>query len=69
MRTRTLAKKRAAFTFAKTFAKKRRADFENLEKRTMNKAEATKQSQSKPLQTETKNKNLEADFSDSTKPT
>ena len=35
----------------------------------MNNAEATKQSQSKPPQTETQTKNLEADFSDSTKPT
>jgi hypothetical protein len=69
MRTRTLAKKRAAFTFTKTFAKKRQADFENLAKRTMNKAEATKQSQSKLPQTKTQVRNLETDFSDSTKPT
>ena len=35
----------------------------------MNKAEATKQSQSKPTLTKTQTKNLEANFSDSTKPT
>jgi len=35
----------------------------------MNKAEATKQSQSKPLLTETQAENLEASFSDLTKPT
>ncbi len=35
----------------------------------MNKAEATKQSQSKPTQTKTQARNLEADFGDSTKPT
>ena len=45
------------------------ADFENLAKRTTNKTEATKQSQSKPLRTEAQAENLEADFSDSTKPT
>ena len=61
--------KSVAFTFTKTFAKKRQADFENLIKRNMNKTEATKRSQSKPLQTETPAKNLEADFGDSTKPT
>jgi hypothetical protein len=58
-----------AFTFTKTYAKKRQADFENLCKRTMNKTEATKQSQSKPLRTEAQAENLEADFSDSTKAT
>ena len=61
--------KSADFTFTKTFAKKRQADFENLVKPTTDKTEATKQSQSKPLQTETLDKNLEADFSDLTKPT
>jgi len=35
----------------------------------MTKTEATKQSQSKPPLTETQAKNLEASFSDSTKPT
>jgi len=35
----------------------------------VNKAEVTKQSQSKPPQTETQFENLEADLSDSTKPT
>jgi len=35
----------------------------------MNKAEAMKQSQSKPPLTETQTKNLEASFSDSTKTT
>jgi hypothetical protein len=35
----------------------------------MNKAEAAKESQSKPPQTETQTKNLGADFSDWTKPT
>ena len=35
----------------------------------MNKAEATKQSQSKPPQTETQARNHEADFSDLAKPT
>jgi hypothetical protein len=30
MPTRTLAEKKAAFTFTKTFAKKRQADFGNL---------------------------------------
>jgi hypothetical protein len=35
----------------------------------VNKAEATKQSESKPPQTETQFENLEADLSDSTKPT
>jgi hypothetical protein len=44
------------------------ADFENLAKRTTNKTEVTKQSQSKPLRSETQAKNLEADFSDWTKP-
>ena len=69
MLTKTLAEKSAAFSFAKTFAKKRQADFENLHKQTTNKAEATKRSQSKPPQTKAQTKNLEADFSDSTKPT
>ena len=69
MLTKTLAKNKVTFTFTKTFAKKRQADFENLAKPTTNKTEATKQSQSKPLQTKTQTKNLEADFSDSTKPT
>jgi len=40
--------KSVTFTFTKTFAKKRQADFGNLAKPTMNKAEVTKQSQSKP---------------------
>jgi hypothetical protein len=35
----------------------------------MNKTEAAKQNQSKPPQTETQAENLEADLSDSTKPT
>jgi len=61
--------KSAVFTFAKTFAKKRQADFWNLAKLTTNKTEATKQSQSKPPQTKTQTKNLEADFSDLTKQT
>jgi hypothetical protein len=43
-----LAEKKAAFTFAKTYAEKRQADFRNLAKLTTNKTEATKQSQSKP---------------------
>jgi len=55
--------------FAKTFAKKRQPDFGNLAKPTRNKAEATKQSQSKPPQTETQAKNLEANLSDLAKPT
>jgi hypothetical protein len=61
--------KKATFTFTKTFAKKRQADFENIWQPTTNKAEATKQSQSKPPLTEMPAKNLEANFSDSTKPT
>ena len=69
MLTRTLAEKTEIFTFTKTFAKKRQADFGNLAKPAKNKTEATKQSQSKTLQTETQTGNLEADFSDLTKPT
>ena len=57
------------FTFTKTFAKKRQADFENLRSQSRTKTETTKQNQSKPKLTETQTKNLEADFSDSTKPT
>ena len=61
--------KKVIFTFTKTCAEKRQADFRNLAKLTTNKTKATKQSQSKPPWTETQAKNLEADFSDSTKPT
>ena len=61
--------KRTICIFTKTYAEKRRADFENLAKPTRNKTEATKQSQSKPPQTETQAKNLETDFNNSTKPT
>jgi hypothetical protein len=55
--------------FTKTFAKKRQAGFENLRSQSRTKTETTKQNQSKPKLTETQTKNLEADFSDSTKPT
>ena len=55
--------------FTRTKAKRKQANFENLHKQTTNKAEATKQSQSKPTLTKTQMKNIEADFSDSTKPT
>ena len=56
-----------AFTFTKTFAKKRQAGFGNLAKPTETAANKNGHSQSKPPQTETQTKNLEADFSDSTK--
>jgi chromosome segregation ATPase len=52
----------------RTFAEKRQADFENLHNRPRTKTEAAKQCQSKLSQTETQAKNLEADFSDWTKP-
>jgi len=55
--------------FTKTFARKRQADFGNQRSQPRTKTEATKQSQSKPLPTETQAENLKADFSDSTKPT
>jgi hypothetical protein len=51
----------------RNFAKRKRADFENLHNRPRTKTKATKQSQSKPTLTKTQIKNLEADFSDSTK--
>jgi len=50
----------------RTFATKRQANFESLHNRPRTKTEATKQSQSKPKLTETQDKNLEANFSDST---
>jgi len=65
MLTKTLAEKRRLLLLPKPL--QRQADFANLCKQTTNKAEATKQSQSKPLQTKTPAKSLEADFSDSTK--
>jgi hypothetical protein len=58
-----------ACIFIKTFAKKRQADFGNFAKPTETAANKNGHSQSKPPQTETKAKNLEADFSGWTKPT
>ena len=51
------------------FCRKKTNQFWKPTKPTANKAEATKQSQSKPPQTETQIKNLEASFSDWTKTT
>ena len=69
MLTRKIAKKRVACIFTKTYAEKRQADFGNLAKPTETAANKNGHSQSKPPQTETQTKNLEADFSDLTKPT
>jgi len=55
--------------FYQNLYQKKQPDFGNLAKPTTNKAEAAKQSQSKPQQTKTQAENLEADFSDWTKPT
>jgi len=49
--------------------RKKTSRFWEPTKPTTNTAEAAKQSQSKPPQTETQTKNLEADFRDSTNPT
>ena len=51
--TKPLAEKNVNFTFTKTFAKKRQADFENLRSQPRTKTETTKQSQSKPKLTKT----------------
>jgi len=59
MLTKTLAENKVTFTFTETYAEKRQADFGNLAKPTTNKTKAAKQSQSKPLPSETQAKNLE----------
>ena len=59
----------ATFTFAKTSAEQRQANFEDLAKPIWNTANGNGHNQSKPPQTETQTKKLEADFSDPTKPT
>jgi len=77
MLTWTLAEKKCDFYFYQNLCQEKtcldkldnQADFGNLAKPAKNKTETTKQSQSKPLQTETPAKNLEADFCDSTKQT
>jgi len=48
MLTRTIAEKRVACIFTKTFAKKRQADFGNLAKPTETAANKNGHSQSKP---------------------
>jgi hypothetical protein len=63
MLTKMLAEKERLIFLPELLRKKRQADFENLAAPTVNKAEATKQSESKPLQTETQAKNLEASIS------
>jgi hypothetical protein len=54
---------------ARSFAEKRQADFENLAQPAWNTANEKRHNRSKPPQTETLAKNLEANFSDWTKPT
>ncbi|MBI3165558.1 MAG: hypothetical protein HYZ24_12820 [Chloroflexi bacterium] len=51
----------------RNFAKRKYADFENLHNQPRTKTEATQQSQSKLMLTKTQTKNLEVNFSDSTK--
>ena len=68
MLTSMLAEKERLI-FCQNFCQEKISQFWKPTKPTTNKAEAAKQSQSKPSQTKTPAKNLEADFSDSTKPT
>jgi len=61
--------KKSDFYFYQNLCWKKTSRFWKPTKPTTNKAKAAKQSQSKPPQTKTQAKNLEADFSDLAKPT